>query len=131
MELYQEGTKLGENQYLLKIRMDNYNDFETGFLTKFNKDGSMPKAFVNWGVAYYNKEGIEPIYIFEETFRKGWKLLDWRFGMSQNWATLIHPEGFTLEIYLDDFLEIAQNNTIKKGEIIGEFKWKANKLIKK
>jgi hypothetical protein len=132
MELYKEGTKLEENQYLLKIRpADKYKN-ETGFLTKFNKDGSIPKAFKEWGKYWADKDKDSlPTYIFEETFRKGWKLEKWRFGMSQNWATVIHPEGFTVEIYLQDFLNIAKNNTIEKGEIIGEFKWEAHKLIKK
>lgn len=131
MKLYEEGTKLGENQYLLKIKPSDKYTSETGFLTKFNKDGSIPKAFKEWRGSRYTVKEELPIYIFEETFRKGWKLDKWRFGMSQNWATVIHPEGFTVEIYLQDFLNIAKNNTIKKGEIIGEFKWEANKLIKK
>lgn len=131
MELYQEGTKLGENQYLLKIRPADKYTSETGFLVKFNKDGSIPKAFKEWGVSRYQPTEALPTYIFEETFRKGWRLEKWRFGMSQNWATVIHPEGFTVEIYLQDFLNIAKNNIIKKGEIIGEFKWEANKLVKK
>lgn len=130
MELYQEGAKLEENQYLLKIR-PNGDRSKTGFLTKFNKDGSIPKAFKDWKYWYDPNKDPLPIYLFEETFRKGWKLQAWRFGMSQNWATVIHPEGFTVEIYLQDFLQIVQNNTIKNGEIIGEFKWEANKLIKK
>ena len=131
MELYQEGTKLGENQYLLKIRPADKYTSETGFFAKFNKDGSIPKAFKEWGVSRYQPTDPLPTYIFEETFRKGWKLEKWRFGMSQNWATITHPEGFTLEIYLADFLSIVKNNTIKKGEIVGEFKWEAHKLIKK
>lgn len=51
--------------------------------------------------------------------------------MSQNWASLIHPNGYTIEIYLSQFLEIVQGFTIKKGVIIGEFKWEDNKLISK
>ena len=131
MELYQEGTKLGENQYLLKIRPADKYTSETGFLTKFNKDGSLPKAFKEWGIRRYPPTEELPIYIFEETFRKGWKLEKWRFGMSQNWATLLHPEGFTVEIHLSYFLSIVKENTIKKGEIVGEFKWEGHKLIKK
>ena len=131
MELYKEGMKLGENQYLLKIRPTDKYTSETGFLVKFNKDGSVPKVFKDWGVSRYSPTDPLPIYIFEETFRKGWKLKEWRFGMSQDWATMIHPEGFTVEIYLNDFLNVVQKNTIKKGEIIGEFKWEDKKLIKR
>jgi len=43
---------------------------------------------------------------------------------------VIHPLGFTLEIYLKQFLEIVQENDILKGEIVGEFKWENNMLIK-
>jgi len=131
MKLYKEGIKLEDGQYLLKIRPADKYTSETGFLTKFNKDGSVPKAFKEWGVNRYQPTEELPTYVFEETFRKGWKLEKWRFGMSQNWATVIHPEGFTLEIYLSDFLNIAKKNTIKKGEVIGEFKWENHKLVKK
>jgi hypothetical protein len=118
MEFYQEGCKLKENDFLLKIRSDN-----TGFLTKFNKDETISHSFLNW-----SKD--RPIYVFEETYKSGWKLKNWRFGQSQNWATLIHPEGFTVEIYLKQFLEIVLDNRIENGEIIGEFKWNKNKLYK-
>lgn len=46
------------------------------------------------------------------------------------WATIWHPMGFKVEIYLSDFLRIIQKNDIHKGELIGAFKWQENKLIK-
>jgi len=137
MELYEEGYELKEDEYLLKIRKA---DISTGFMTKFNKNGTIPKAFNEWGMGgQYEKtlDGYEyipyddlPIYVIKEEFRSGWKLDDWRFGKSMNWASLIHPEGFTLEIYLQEFLNIVKENIINNGEIMGEFKWEYSKLIK-
>lgn len=125
--------KLQENEYLLKIRPknDSHDSHDTGFLAKYNKDGSIPKNFKDWGNTYHNKEYDYPITLHVETFKKGWKIVRWRFGMSQNWATMLHPDGFTVEIYLDNLLEIMKKNTIKKGELVGEFKWENHKLIKK
>lgn len=125
MQEYQVGYELKENEYLFKNRGG------TGFLSKLNKNGTIPKNFDNWNVGYGTNITKLPIYVFEETYRSGWKLSSWRFGESQNWAEVICPEGFSLEIYLQQFLSIIQNNTIVNGEIIGEFMWKENQLIKK
>lgn len=122
--LYKEGDKLGNDEYVLKIRDD-----KTGFIARLTKKGELPKLFVDWGGSW-NRPSILPIYIHREVFNSGWKLRNWRFGESQNWAKLIHPEGFTIEIYLSQFLEIVQQNEIKFGEIIGSFKWQDNRLIK-
>lgn len=46
---------------------------DTGFLSKFNKNGSMPVAFDGWGTSYHSPAKL-PIYIFEEKPRSGWKL---------------------------------------------------------
>lgn len=129
MELrpHTEGYVLEENEYLLKIR-ENYNESKTGFLTKYNKDGSIPVAFKKWGD--YNKVSL-PIYIVTETYRTGWKIFSARFGESQNWAILMHPDGYTLEIYMYKFLGICKENTIINGEIQGEFLWQKNTLIRK
>ena len=124
--VYKEGYVLKDNEYMLKIRIGKPS---TGFLSKFNKSGSMPVAFDNWGTTYHNPVKL-PIYVFEERPRSGWKLHSWRFGQSQNWATVIHPEGFTLEIYLQQFLEIIEENTIINGVIQGSFYWADNKLIR-
>lgn len=122
-----EGGELGENQYLLKIRPHD----KFGFLSKINKTGKIPKLFSEWGNNRYNKDQDLPIYIYEETFNSGWKIVDFRGGESRDWAVMIHPQGFKLEIYAENFLEIILQNNLIKGEIIGEFKWEANKLIKK
>jgi hypothetical protein len=131
---YKEGYELKEGEYLLKIRppqacWQNEISLPTGFMTKFNKDGSVPVNFKSWGHRY--GEDVLPILVFKETFREGWKLRSWRFGKSQQWASLVHPDGFTVEIYLSQFLDIVKEFTIIKGEIQGEFKWEDNRLISK
>ena len=132
MKKYTEGYELKENEYLLKIRKGRecYDMVEpdTGFMTKLNKDGSIPAAFKKWG--HWGDKPELPTLVIEETFRSGWKLDDWRFGMSLNWASLIHPEGFTVEVYLSEFLDIVKENTIVNGEIKGKFKWEYSKLVK-
>lgn len=130
MKEYIKGYKLEEDEYLLKIREKD----KVGFLTKLTQKGEIPKAFADWEFhAHYGRlpEAEKfPIYVFKEEFRKGWKLNKWRFGMSQNWASVIHPEGFSVEIYLSQFLDIVKTSTVVNGEIQGRFKWCENKLIK-
>jgi hypothetical protein len=132
--LYQPGDILEEGQYLLKVipGTNHWTKRNTGFFGKFTKTNTIPKAFVNWNYYdYVTRITIDPdIYIFDEYFREGWKIIDWRFGASQNWATLLHPEGFTLDIYLNNLLEICKENTIINSVIQGKFKWQDHKLIK-
>jgi hypothetical protein len=129
-------TTLKENEYLLKIRPkgSRCSTHDTGFMTKYTQKGQMPKSFEDWGSDnrhYYNsQEPPLPITIHIEDFKSGWEIISWRFGMSQNWATMMHPNGFTVEIYLDNLLELTKTNTIKNGILIGEFKWDKNTLIK-
>lgn len=134
MQPYEPGYKLKEDEYLLKIRGENsHGGVATGFLTKLTQKGAVPKSFDEWGSTpkYSYTERVDlPIYVVKETFRSGWKLYRWRFGESQNWASLIHPDGYTVEIYLQQFLDIVKNGDIIKGEIVGEFKWEDKKLIK-
>jgi hypothetical protein len=127
---YTEGYVLGTDEYLLKIRPSGLSSVpDTGFLAKLTQKGQLPKSFDEWGTNYHQRDKL-PTIVHTETFSSGWKLLSWRFGQSQNWARVVHPKGFTLEIYLQQFLEIMQNNTIIHGKIQGEFKWQDNKLIK-
>ena len=133
-------TKLKDNEFLLKIRPkdDCRYKHDTGFMTKYTQKGLIPKSFDEWGVDHYynwrdeNRPKIVPlpITLHVETYKSGWEILEWRFGMSQNWATMLHPDGFTVEIYLDNLLELTKTNTIKNGVLIGEFKWDSHKLIK-
>jgi len=134
MKVYTDGYKLEEDEYLLKVQKNVWNDgSDKGFLTKFNKDGSMPVAFKDWPCRRYtptSEADFEmPIYIHKERFRPGWRIMSWRFGMSQNWASLIHPDGFTVEVYLDQLLEIIKEFSTSGGTLIGEFKWEGHKLI--
>lgn len=137
MRLYEPGYKLQENEYLLKVRSGGQRhktEPATGFLAKLTQKGELSKSFIDWGGAYdYEKREYLPmpeIQIHTEVLRSGWKLESWRFGQSQNWASVITPEGWTVEIYLSHFLDIIKTHTVVNGEIIGEFKWEANKLIK-
>jgi hypothetical protein len=137
---YEEGYKLQDGEYLLKIRpADGFKEIATGFLTKYTQKGEIPKSFDEWGTLYdgykmnFKKDSIVsklPIYIYKEEFCSGWKLYNWRFGMSQNWAEMIHPGGFVVEIYLQQFLEILKDNVLTHNELIGRFKWEDKKLIK-
>ena len=132
-------TVLKENEYLLKIRPKNDCSYghDTGFLTKYTQKGLIPKAFDMWGVNhYYNQPNTPteeplPITLHVEEFKSGWEIVQWRFGMSQNWATMLHPDGFTVEIYLNNLLEICKTNIIDYGILVGDFKWEDHNLIKK
>lgn len=135
--------ELLEDQWLLKLREDEdrrwdgkryVSDgiYKTGFLSKLTKKGDLPKPFLDWGGKRYGESGRDlPVYVFQETYRTGWKLISWRFGQSQNWARVRHPEGFVVEIYLDNFLDVVKESTLDQGVILGEYKWVDNKLEKR
>lgn len=133
--LYEEGYKLKENEFLLKIESAgrSRSGVRTGFLTKMTQAGRMPTSFANWGNNSYSNVSKEPmpIYVVEETYRTGWKLLDSRIGQSQQWIVMRHPDKYTVEIYLDDFVELVKSNQLINGELIGEFKWENHTLKKK
>lgn len=120
-KIYVEGQKLEDNEYLLKTSTD-WKDREKGFLTKFNKDGSMPVKFKSWSES--------PIWVVNEDFSSGWKVVDYRHGKSQNWAVLLHPSGYRIEIYMENLFELFEGNSILGGIFQGRFKWEAKKLIK-
>jgi hypothetical protein len=120
---------LRDDEWLLKIRK-HQTSMNAGFLTKLTKAGKVPVKFDDWGKTYIDRTPL-PTYVFRETYRSGWALKSWRIGQSQEWAVMKHPEGFTVEIYLDNFLEITLKETMDQGVIVGEFKWENNKLIKK
>ena len=134
--------ELLEDQWLLKLREDKVWNPEkriweeglqkTGFLSKLTKKGELPKSFTDWGGDRYGATGKDlPIYVFQESYRTGWKLISWRFGKSQNWARMRHPEGFVVEIYLDNFLDVVKETAMDQGEILDEYKWVDNKLVMK
>jgi hypothetical protein len=127
--LYKIGDKLEEDQFLLKTST-NYFGTNIGYMTKFNKDKSIPKSFIEWHTYGSGSTAIQT-FIFDEYFRPGWKVVSERQGASQNWIVVMHPEGFTLEIYQHSFFELMKTITIVNGVLQGEFKWNANKLIPK
>ncbi len=113
------GEPLQEAEWLLK------KSGKTGFLTKLTKKGELPKAFDIWRYAPL------PIYLHTERFQDGWELIGCRIGKSQEWATLMHPDGFTVEIYLSSLMDILSISTMINKKLQGEFKWDNHKLIKK
>ncbi len=131
-KLYEPGYILEEDEFLLKI-WDKYPSFpqipKVGFLSKFTQKGEIPKSFKNWGSSYYQTTEL-PTYVVKEIFKEGWKIYNYRSGKSQDWAELIHPDGYIIEIYLSNFFDVVKDNDIKNGEIIGKFKWNLNKLVR-
>ena len=119
-----QGDPLKEDEYLLKV------DDTTGFITKLNKNGTIPVAFKDWR-NYYNHKANLDTYLHKENFSPNWHIVSCRFGESQNWAIMMHPIGFTLEIYINNFMELIKHTTIINGELQGEFKWENKKLLKK
>ena len=132
--------ELREDEFLLKIKESEDRilkggkwvtlPFKKGFLTKLTKKGELPVKFEDGGKSYIDRTPL-PTYVFRETYRSGWALKSWRIGQSQEWAVMKHPEGFTVEIYLDNFLELALNEALDQGNLVGEYRWEANRLIKK
>ena len=124
---------LEENEFLLKVyehRNPNYPDYDhdLGFMTKLNKDGSIPKAFNNWKPNY--REPVKESYLMKEFFRDGWRVDKYRTGKSQDWIKVKHPLGFIVEIYMSNFFEIMECTVIDNMELIGKFRWENKKLIK-
>lgn len=118
--------ELEQDEYLFK----QYNN--TGYLTKLNKDGSVPIKFLEWNSTnrYIARPELK-IQLRKEVFREGWKIEGSRYGESQNWAILKHPDGFTVEIYMNNLINLLKEIEVKNGTLIGEFKWEYSKLIKK
>jgi hypothetical protein len=103
LKLY-EGGELKENEFLLKIReRDN-----AGFMSKLTQKNEVPVKFEKWDNCYnysYRKENDAPIYVIEDDYANGWNVVDWRAGQSQTWIIVRHPQGFTLEITMDNFIQ--------------------------
>lgn len=98
---------LNEDEYLFKFITKGTTTI--GFLSKLNKDGSIPSNFLNW--PRYGKEK-DDIYKFVETYRSGWMWNGCRFGTSQIWAIMLHPLGFTVEITYENLFEICKTTTM-------------------
>lgn len=131
MREFKEGDSLSDDEYLLKLRPENGGVF-TGYLTKLNQNGTIPKAFTDWGYSRYGVDAnkVLPTQVVTEEFRIGWYLVGWRFGQSQNWAVMQHPNGYLIEIYMTNLLDILRENTLVNNQLFGHFKWSNHTLIK-
>lgn len=109
-----EGVKkLGENEFLLKV------DNGVGFMTKLNKNGSIPSSFESWRSGYWNRNNRPlQLYIIEEKYRRDWKFVGLRHGQSTAWVVLEHPYGFRVEINATAFGEIASKITMVNGRMV-------------
>ena len=101
---------LMENQYLLKV------DSQMGFMVKLNKDGTIPKAFKDWG-RYGSTDLCKMVYLITEEFRSGWTFKELRTGMSTAWLQIKHPLGFILEINDKAFSKIWSTISMNNGII--------------
>jgi len=114
--------KLKEDEMLLKIRTsDNY-----AFLTGLNKDGSVPKAFEDWHDGYYSHATPIETQIVKEYPREGWEIIGWRSGKSQTWVVVKHPNGFLLEIRMENFMNQVLPFVSEGKKITGKWKWVKN-----
>lgn len=144
---YTEGEKLTENEHLIKYKSIR-EEIPVAFLAKPKKADNLPPLnLINWPRWQKGSE----IRVINEDFREGWKIAGFRSGESQSWASVLHPYGFILEIYLSDFMNHIMGGDrdrvtgsrirglvdpegtvdIKDGVLQGSFKWAGNKLIKK
>ena len=122
---------LTEDQWLLKVRTDNSHPTpeyrKTGFLTKLTQKGQIPKAFDGWG----KYPVVLPTKIHTEDYAFDWWFLGYRRGCSQDWAIVLHPKGFTLEMHLNKFIAMLPEIVIENGELLGQFKWTRDGIKKK
>lgn len=146
MRKFNGETELKENEYLLKIRNEaEWTTWEgkvipahqTGFLTKLTKaDKRLPKKFEEWGVRYNQElkakeDTIPDTWIVEQNFQKGWKVDTYRRGTSADWTVVLHPEGYSLEIKTQNFMDLVGKITITKGLIKEALKWDNGELVLK
>ena len=116
--------ELGENEYLLKIYPATGNSKAKGFLTQLNQDKSIPVNFLKW-------HSDIPYEIVTEDFRSRWSIDSARFGESQIWIVMIHPDGYTVEVRLGKFIELLKKNHLINGVLRGVFKYNKGNLIGK
>ncbi|WNN12386.1 hypothetical protein MA9V2_137 [Chryseobacterium phage MA9V-2] len=145
---YEDGMTLGEHEYLLKVNNTfiEYPEFcaKSGFLTKLNAGNKKPpKKFLDWGNEYthrknpnnnysYIREHLYSPEIFvvdQSEFRRGWALLGYRSGESQDWVKILHPDGYILEVHAKHFYDdILPRVTIDLCKIMAEMRWVDGKL---
>ena len=96
-----------------------------GYLTKCNKDGSLPKLFKEWG---YKLD----TFLFKEEYRNGWKINGSRRagrGDGVSWIELLHPEGFTVEIRGLDFVDLLKTIKTDNGLILNKCFYEARSKV--
>lgn len=127
---------LEEGQYFLKVQprkkqipgtwdyVEDNSQPSYGYLTKCNKDGSLPKLFNEWG---YQLD----MFLFQEKYRFGWKINDSRNARmgGVSWIELIHPEGFTVEIRATDFVDILKTIKTDNGLILNKCFYEAKSKV--
>lgn len=99
---------LDEGELLLKVSRAQVE--KVGFMCGLNKTGTIPSSWLSW-----KRDG--DIFTIKEEFRKGWRILRLRAGMSTAWVRILHPFGFILEINGTAFSEVIDRVTIINGEI--------------
>jgi hypothetical protein len=114
-----DDIKLEKDEFLLKIRGIEDNGTPTGFFVQLNKNGTVPKAFKDWGSYGSNYDNILNLdtFLVKAEFCSGWKLKDVSHGMSTTWIIVEHPFGFELEVAGRNLTKLLMNLTIVKGVI--------------
>jgi len=115
MREYKEGDPLSGSEYLLKV----YG--KKGLLSTLTMQGTIPQTLKKW----YRNHDL-PIYVIEEKYREGWKIVGSRHGVSQSWVVLEHPFDFTVEIKLSYMVSILQKAQVNRGELVGKYAWIGN-----
>jgi len=111
---------LKENEMLVKIA--NSKNYNFGFMTSLNKNGTIPKKFLDWGT---NK----PIQVIKNDYLPFWKIVDYRNGQSTSWLVVEHPKlKFRIEIRTTD-IDFYNKIIIYKGFIINECKYDSRRHI--
>ena len=110
---------LGVNQFFYRKRIG-----VEGYMTKANKDGSLPKNF-------QNVPGNSVIYTMTEDFRAGWKFSKIENTQNSAWLRLRHPLGFEVKVHTRELLNIMDSSEIVNREIMRHCKYdpKAKILI--
>jgi len=121
-----DNFELKEDEVLLKLADTPYKNYNIGFIATLNKDGTVPKAFLNW-----RKGQIAGIHSqshkIKEVYRNGWEIIASRNGQSTFWLVLKHPFGFLLEITDKFIVEFLTHITLNNGKIENKLKFNPKK----
>lgn len=74
------------NEWLLKLEIGDFypeeDDYPRGYLTQLNKDGSIPKNFLDWGKVHSGPDWAKQMSNHFEELTPGWRVMDYRGGKS-------------------------------------------------